>query len=82
MNRRGFFKSIAATAVVAFASQTRLAQTVLRAVEPDYAAIGAAYAEALARSLIETKETLAANILSLYMPQTYAEAFVLTEEVS
>jgi len=64
MNRRGFFKALAATAVVAFASQTRLAQTALRAIEPDWEKIGRLYSEALARSLIETKETLVANIMN------------------
>jgi hypothetical protein len=64
MNRRGFFKAVAATAVVAFAAQTRFAQTALRAIEPDWEKIGRLYSEALARSLIETKETIAANILN------------------
>lgn len=63
MNRRGFFKALAATAVVAFASQTRFARHAIDEV-PDSDEIGRAYADALARSLIGTKDTIAANILN------------------
>lgn len=63
MNRRGFFKALAATAVIAFADKTRLADAVLPLIS-DPVAIGRSYVEALARSMIETKETLAANIMN------------------
>lgn len=66
MNRRGFFKALVATAVVATATQTRLGQTALRLVEGprDFTTAGMRYAAYLAKSMAETKETLAANILS------------------
>jgi hypothetical protein len=85
VNRRGFFKALAATAVVAFASQTRLAQTALRAVEPDWEKIGWMYAEALARSMIETKEALVNNLLNntfnpnQYTHVSYGFAAMVTE---
>ena len=63
MNRRGFFKALAATAFLATASATRLGRTAIEAVT-DPVEIGRRYAEALARSLINTKEVLAANILN------------------
>ncbi len=63
MNRRGFFKALAATAAVAFATQTRFAQTALRLVE-DRQAAAQRYVDWLAQSLIETKETFAANVLN------------------
>lgn len=63
MNRRGFFKALAATAVVAFASQTRLAHYSVDVVD-DPVSVGRDYAEALARSLLETKETISANVLN------------------
>lgn len=64
MNRRGFFKALAATALVAVASRTRLAETALTVPPTDWAEVGQRYVEALARSMLETKETLAANILN------------------
>jgi hypothetical protein len=65
MNRRGFFASFLAAAVVAAASSTRLGQTALAiADEYDPVEIGRAYTDHLIRSMIETKETLAANILN------------------
>lgn len=63
MNRRGFFKALAATAVIAFAGQTRFAQTAFKLVE-DHISMGRGYAEALAASLVETKEMLAANVMN------------------
>jgi hypothetical protein len=87
VNRRGFFKALAATAVVAFASQTKLAQTALRAVEPDWEKIGRLYAEHLARSMIETEESLVHNILNTafnppsYEHVVYGETFMLTQDV-
>lgn len=68
MNRRGFFRSLIASAVVAAASSTRIGQTALELVpykDDESMAIGARYAEVLARSMRETKETLAVNILNL-----------------
>lgn len=62
MNRRGFFRALAATAMVAVATQTRVGQVVARVVA-DPISIGCSYAEALARSILETKMTLSANIL-------------------
>lgn len=59
MNRRGFFKALAATALVAVATQTRVGQFTLSVTDR-----GSAYAEALARSLIETKEMLCSNLLN------------------
>lgn len=68
MNRRSFFRALAATAVVGIASHTRLGQTAL-AIADEYdwerqAIAGRTYAEHLARSMLETKETLVANILN------------------
>lgn len=62
MNRRGFFKALAASAVVAIGRNT-FAQTALELID-DPVSIGRSYAEHLARSMSETKETLAANILN------------------
>jgi hypothetical protein len=65
MNRRGFFASLLASACVAAASTTRIGQTALVPYKDDESmAAGARYAEHLARSMLETKETLAANILN------------------
>ena len=68
MNRRGFFRSLVASAVVAAASSTRIGQTALRIADeydPVLAELnGRTYALALARSMQETRETLAANILN------------------
>lgn len=67
MNRRGFFASLIASACVAAASTTRIGQTALELVpykDDESMAAGARYAEHLARSMLETKETLAANILN------------------
>lgn len=63
MNRRGFFKALAATALVAVASRTRLAETAL-VHEYDPVAVGRIYAQALARSMLQTKEVIAADILN------------------
>lgn len=66
MNRRGFFRALAATAFVAVARNTWGAQTALSLSPPmpDISAAGQRYAEYLARSMRETKEALAANILN------------------
>ena len=82
MNRRGFFRSLVATAAVALADKTRLGETALRIVE-DPISVGQAYAEHLARSLVETKETLCANILNSYtMTRTwYDESGEIQQEL-
>lgn len=68
MNRRGFFRALAATAVVTLAQQTGLGKLAPIPRDPRTpeieAEIGRQYAEALMRSMLETKETLAANILN------------------
>lgn len=61
MNRRGFLASLAASAMLSLARQTRLAETTLAALSPEESQT---YVEHLARSILETKETLAANILN------------------
>lgn len=66
MNRRGFFSALAAAATLAVARNTWGAQTALTLSPPmpDISAAGKAYVDCLARSMRETKETLAANILN------------------
>lgn len=60
MNRRGFLGLVTAAAVVP--------QELIRPVAPapvlDAAAAGSAYSRALAQSLLQTKEVVAANVLS------------------
>lgn len=68
MNRRGFFTSLAASALVAVASSTRLGKAAINLVDDEVSFLdtGRRYSEYLARSMRETKEILAANILNLY----------------
>lgn len=68
MNRRSFFKALAATAIVATASTTKLGRTVLEIVE-DRVEIGRRYADALARSLIHTRGVLAGNVFNTAFTQ-------------
>lgn len=82
MNRRGFLKA-ALGAVTLAAAPLPFVRSIEPFVEPDFSAIGSAYAKHLAQSMIETKETIAANILSAYTHRTYALAFAVTnDEVS
>lgn len=78
MNRRGFFKALAATALIAAASTTRLGKTMkdfglekftdlehsLAGVVPNYPELGKEYAAALARSMQQTKEFHLARTLN------------------
>lgn len=57
MNRRDFFKALGAVAVAP-------AIPTLSVLLPQPGEVGARYAQALARSMTETKETLTANILN------------------
>lgn len=81
MNRRGFLTVLGAVVIAPL--------PVVSSIEPfstetDLAGIGSAYARHLAQSMIETKETLAANVLNhsflaRYSHATYAVGFAITE---
>ncbi len=69
MNRRGFLRSLGAVAAAPLIPLVRAIEPTMGAVGASYAwhlpdEVGASYARALARSMLETKETLSANILN------------------
>lgn len=72
MNRRGFI----AAAVAAAVAPKELLRPVAAPAAPDYAAIGAAYTRALARSMVMTKEMISAQV---YQAMIYGRAFSLVD---
>lgn len=80
MNRRGFFAALAATALVAVASRTRLAETALTLPSTKWEEVGSLYAQHLARSMLETKEMIAANLLN-YTFTSHALPMAIPQEL-